>query len=121
MTDNEAALSTAVERMCADAAYRRLVLGFADEGDADAALMRFNTAIQSGDQMLLHSLKQHCDAGAAFAQCFNIALQQRAAARQLMRAAFGAGAGDIDVLDFACGYGRLLRVLSLSMDPHRIS
>jgi len=120
MTDNEAALSAAVERMCADAAYRRLVLGFAADIDAETALARFNTSIHPGDQMLLHSLKQHRDAGAAFAQYFNIALQQHAAARQLMRAAFGAGAGDVDVLDFACGYGRLLRFLSLSMDPRRI-
>jgi SAM-dependent methyltransferase len=120
MTDNEAALSAAVERMCADAAWRRLVLGFAADIDTDAALARFSTAIHPGDQMLLHSLRQHRDAGAAFSQYFNIALQQHAAARQLMRAAFGAGAGDVDVLDFACGYGRLLRFLSLSIDPHRL-
>jgi SAM-dependent methyltransferase len=37
-----------------------------------------------------------------------------------MRAAFGADAGHVDVLDFACGYGRLLRFLSLSMDARRI-
>jgi len=120
MKDSEALLSAAVETMCADAAYRRLVLGFAADIDAETALARFNTSIHPGDQMLLHSLKQHRDAGAAFAQYFNIALQQHAAARQLMRAAFGAGAGDVEVLDFACGYGRLLRFLSLSMDPRRI-
>jgi SAM-dependent methyltransferase len=120
MTDTETALLAAVERMCADAAYRRLVLGFAADIDADIALARFNTAIHPGDQMLLHSLRQHRDAGAAFAQYFNVALQQHAAARQLMRAAFAADAGDVDVLDFACGYGRLLRFLSLSTDPRRI-
>jgi SAM-dependent methyltransferase len=70
--------------------------------------------------MLLHSLHQHRDAGAAFSQYFNIALQQHAAARQLMRAAFASEANDVDVLDFACGYGRLLRFLSLSIDPRRI-
>ncbi|HEX5124779.1 MAG TPA: class I SAM-dependent methyltransferase [Rhodanobacteraceae bacterium] len=120
MTDTEPALLAAVERMCADAAYRRRVLDFAVDIDAQRALARFNTAIHPGDQMLLHSLKQHRDAGAAFSQYFNIALQQHAAARQLMRAAFGADARDIDVLDFACGYGRLLRFLSLSIDPRRI-
>lgn len=120
MTDIEAALSAAVEWMCADAGYRRLVLGFAADIDADAAIARFNTAIHPGDQMLLHSLRQHRDAGAAFAQYFNIALQQHAAARQLMRGAFGDDTGDVDVLDFACGYGRLLRFLSLSTDPRRI-
>jgi SAM-dependent methyltransferase len=120
MTDTEAALSAAVERMCADAAYRRLVLGFAADIDPDRAIARFNTAIHPGDQMLLHSQRQHRDAGAAFSQYFNIALQQHAAARQLMRAAFGADVNDVDVLDFACGYGRLLRFLSLSVDPRRI-
>jgi SAM-dependent methyltransferase len=120
MTDTEAALSAAVERMCADPAYRRLVLGFAADVDADAVLARFSTAIHPGDQMLLHSLRQHRDAGAAFSQYFSIALQQHAAARQLMRAAFGADVDDIDVLDFACGYGRLLRFLSLMIDPRRI-
>lgn len=120
MTDTEAALSAAVERMCADAAYRRLVLGLAGDIDVDRALARFNTTIHPGDQMLLHSLREHRDAGAAFSQYFNIALQQHAAARQLMRAAFGADANDIDVLDFACGYGRLLRFLSLAIEPRRI-
>ncbi len=120
MTDTETALLAAVERMCADAAYRRRVLGFAADIDAERALARFDTSIHPGDQMLLHSLRQHRNAGAAFSQYFNIALQQHAAARQLMRAAFGAEASDIDVLDFACGYGRLLRFLALSNDPRRI-
>lgn len=119
MTDTEAALLAAIDRMCADPAYRRLLLGICADVDAHSAA-RFNTAIHPGDQMLLHSLRQHRDAGAAFAQYFNIALQQHAAARQLLRAAFGAGASDVDVLDFACGYGRLLRFLSLSIDPGRI-
>ena len=44
--------------MCADAGYRRLVLGFAADIDADAALARFSTAIHPGDQMLLHSLNR---------------------------------------------------------------
>lgn len=120
MNDTEAALLAAVERMCADPSYRRTVLGFAADIETDAALARFSTAIHPGDQMLLHSLKQHRDAGAAFSQYFNIALQQHAAARQLMRGAFGDDAGKVDVLDFACGYGRLLRFLSLSVDPRRI-
>lgn len=120
MNDTEAALSAAVERMCADAAYRRLLLGFAAGIDPDRAIARFNTRIHPGDQMLLHSLRQHRDTGAAFSQYFNIALQQHAAARQLMLAAFGEDANDVDVLDFACGYGRLLRFLSLAIDPRRI-
>ena len=118
MTQTESALLAEVERMCADAYYRRLVLGLCAGIDTGAAAARFNTAIHPGDQMLLHSLREHRDAGAAFAQYFGIALQQHAAARQLIRAAFGTV--DVDVLDFACGYGRLVRFLSLSIDPRRI-
>jgi SAM-dependent methyltransferase len=70
--------------------------------------------------MLVHSLREHRDAGAAFSQYFAIALQQHAAAMQIMRASFGAAMDDLDVLDFACGHGRLLRFLALSLPPERI-
>lgn len=118
MIDADAALLAQIDRMCADAYYRRLVLGFCDGIDATEAA-RFNGTIHPGDQMLLHSLREYRDAGAAFAQYFNVASQQHAAARQVMRAAFG-DETEIDVLDFACGYGRLLRFLSLSIGPSRI-
>ena len=67
------------------------------------------------DQMLTHSLQHHRDAGAALSQYFNIALQQYAAAQQVMRACFSAADPTLTVLDFACGYGRLLRFLSLTV------
>ncbi|HKE49562.1 MAG TPA: class I SAM-dependent methyltransferase, partial [Rhodanobacteraceae bacterium] len=119
MAETEAALLAEIDRMCRDVEYRRLVLGFCGGIERDAAQARFNATIHPGDPMLLHSLREHRDAGAAFAQYFNIALQQHSAARQLMQAAFG-DASDVAVLDFACGYGRLLRFLALSIDPRRI-
>jgi SAM-dependent methyltransferase len=107
-----------VTAMCADARCKRIVLGHA----ADLAALppeRMNGTIHPRDQMLLHSLAQHRDAGAAFSQYFGIGLQQYDAARQIMRALFGA-AHDLRVLDFACGYGRLLRFLSVASPPARI-
>ena len=83
MTDTEAALLAAIERMCADRRIGASCSASAADIDATRRSRDFNTAIHRGDQMLLHSLRQHRDAGAAFAQYFNIALQQHAAARQL--------------------------------------
>jgi trans-aconitate methyltransferase len=108
-----------IDRMCADADWRRRVLGFCQGIDA-AAAARFHTAIHPADPMLLHSLREHRDAGAAFSQYFAIALQQHSMARQILRVLFGPQASALDVLDFACGHGRLLRFLVLSLPPERI-
>jgi SAM-dependent methyltransferase len=67
--------------------------------------------IHPGDQMFTHSLAQHRDAGAALSQYFAISLQQFSIARQVIEAVHGASAGTHDMMDFACGYGRLLRLL----------
>ncbi|HNT38930.1 MAG TPA: methyltransferase domain-containing protein [Rubrivivax sp.] len=68
--------------------------------------------IHSADQMLLHSLRHHGDAAAAVSQYINVALQQYAAMRQVLDALLPASAEPVSVLDFACGWGRLLRLLS---------
>lgn len=69
-------------------------------------------AIHPGDQMLLHSLRHHRDANAAVSQYHNVALQQYQAARQILDAVLPPEAGRVEVLDFACGFGRLVRLLS---------
>lgn len=76
--------------------------------------------IHDGDQMLWHSLLHHRDANAAFSQYFNVALQQHRAAQQVLRAFFAARADDIRFLDFACGYGRLLRFLVHSLPASNV-
>jgi SAM-dependent methyltransferase len=108
---NESTLYADVSAMCADARCLRAVLAQAQDLPVQAP---FEARIHPRDQMLLHSLREHRDAGAAFSQYFAIALQQYAAASEVMRAVFG-DARDLRVLDFACGYGRLLRFLGLAL------
>lgn len=71
------------------------------------------TRVHPDDQMLLHSLKAHGDVNASVGQYFNVALQQHFAAGQVIDAAFPE-AQDLSILDFACGFGRLIRFLTLS-------
>jgi SAM-dependent methyltransferase len=67
-------------------------------------------AVHPHDQMYLHSLRAHGDLGAALTQYFNVALQQYRCLTQMLQA-FGLDHGDRQLLDFACGFGRLLRFL----------
>lgn len=83
-----------------------------------------DTAMHPACQMLGHSLAAHRDAGLAVSQYFAVALQQEHCVRQLLERLFadasGAARRDIDLLDFACGYGRLLRLLVHHHPPARI-
>lgn len=101
--------------VCASTEFKTAVLACCPElrGKIDAGDL--NTTIHSNDQMFTHSLQQHQDAGAAQSQYFNISLQQFNAMRQIQQHFFGSNNDDISVLDFACGYGRLLRFLSLAV------
>ena len=120
MTQAGPALLADIDAMTADAGFRRVVVDHARSVDANVDASRFRAAIHPRDPMLLHSLAEHRDAGAALSQYFQIALQQHAAAMQILHAAFGDDLASIDALDFACGHGRLLRFLSLSLPPDRI-
>ncbi len=120
MDDEMHALFGEVEAMCADARTRRVVLAHCPGAVVERDLRRFVTRIHPHDQMLLHSLRHHRDAGAALSQYFAIALQQYASTCQMLQLLFGADATRVDVLDFACGYGRLLRFLGLVLPPSRI-
>ena len=120
MRSMEDPLLAEVRAMCTDAHWRRAILRHCADLDPGAALPRLRTDIHANDQMLVHSLRHHRDAGAAFSQYFAIALQQYAVARRIQRLVFGGRADAIDVLDFACGYGRLLRFLVLALPPGRI-
>ncbi|MCP8899377.1 class I SAM-dependent methyltransferase [Gilvimarinus xylanilyticus] len=68
--------------------------------------------VHRNDQMLIHSLKHHCDANASVSQYYNVALQQFDTVRQILDFVYPRTADSIKFLDFACGYGRLSRLLS---------
>ena len=72
-----------------------------------------NTRIHPNDQMLLHSLRHHGDTQVALSQYYNVAFQQFFVAQQIVNRIFGSTGADLDILDFACGYGRMLRFQSL--------
>jgi SAM-dependent methyltransferase len=70
------------------------------------------TTIHPDDQMLNHSLFHHRDANAAFSQYYNVGLQQFSAAQQIIDLLLPGQHNQLQLLDFACGYGRLLRFMS---------
>ena len=78
-----------------------------------------STAIHPDCQMLEFSLRHHQDAALSVSQYFAVALQQYQTMRQISRRVFGERE-DLRVLDFACGYGRLLRFLVHSLAPEQI-
>jgi SAM-dependent methyltransferase len=81
---------------------------------------RLNMTLHPNDQMLIHSLREHRDIGATLSQYFNLSLQQYDAVAQILHALFPERPRDVDLLDFACGYGRLLRMLVAVMPASRV-
>jgi hypothetical protein len=71
--------------------------------------------------MLQHSIKHLRDANASFSQYHNVALQQYIAMQQILRTLFPENADELQGLDFACGYGRLLRLLTHSLSVNNIT
>jgi SAM-dependent methyltransferase len=69
--------------------------------------------------MLEFSLRHHRDAPLSVSQYFAVALQQYHTVSQIIGRIFGQRK-DLRVLDFACGYGRLLRFLIHGVAPERI-
>ena len=70
--------------------------------------------------MLLHSLGHFQEPNWSVSQYYQVALQQHNAAQQIMRMLFGDPDVNFTFLDFACGFGRLLRFLSLSLRRKQI-
>ncbi len=119
MSPIDPALQHDADALCRDARFRNLLMRHCRIVEPLAASDRISTRIHPADQMLTHSLEQHRHAGAALSQYFNIGLQQFSAARQVMRSCFS-DAEPAAVLDFACGYGRLLRFMSLAVPRPRL-
>ncbi len=71
-------------------------------------------------QMLAHSLRHHDHPGAAWSQYYNVALQQFSMLCQVRERLAGRWPASPRVLDFACGYGRLTRLLVHAVPAERI-
>lgn len=102
-----------VEQICQQDRFKQTLLRHLRLPAQQLLTSDINLTIHADDQMLLHSLQHHQNASIALSQYFSISIQQFNAARQIMHGCFGSDLSDIKVLDFACGYGRLLRFLSL--------
>lgn len=70
-------------------------------------------------QMLSHSLRHHRDAARSISQYFAVALQQYQTVGQILQRLL-VGRKAPHLLDFACGYGRLLRFLVPSLGAERV-
>jgi len=88
-------------------------------GVSDTARPVVGTRIHPACQMLAHSLRAHQDASLAVSQYFGIALQQFHTAAEVIRR-LERSCPAPKVLDFACGYGRLLNLLIHKVPPERV-
>ena len=77
------------------------------------------TDLHPACQMLSHSLRHHQDAGLAVSQYFAVALQQFHVVEQIIQR-HPVARDELKFLDFACGYGRLLRFLVRSLPTAHI-
>ncbi|QKK01824.1 MAG: class I SAM-dependent methyltransferase [Pseudomonadota bacterium] len=117
---NACRLTDQARRALADPRLAAALLDHCRWMPGDLAPAALDTAVHPDCQMLGHSLKAHQDAALAVSQYFAVALQQYHTVRQLAERLF-ATPRRIEFLDFACGYGRLLRFLVHSLSPAQIS
>ena len=88
-------------------------------GNGQATAGELCMAIASDDQMLLHSLGEHRDAGAAVSQYFAVGLQQYHALAQAL-SVLRPQSRPLRIMDFACGFGRALRFLKYTAPQHTL-
>ena len=88
-------------------------------GVSNSATTEVGTHIHPECQMLAHSLRAHQDAALSVSQYFAIALQQYHTAAEVIRR-LERSCPAPNILDFACGYGRLLNLLIHSVPRERI-
>lgn len=79
-----------------------------------------NSAVHPEDQMFTWSARHLKSADIALSQYYAVALQQLRTAYQLMTWKFGSVANVGAMLDFASGYGRMVRLLVVTLPPSRI-
>lgn len=112
-------LRAQARQLAASEPFRRAVLRCCPTL-ADVDPWALDMDVHPNDQMLNHSLAEHRDPAAALSQYFNIGLQQFHVFERIASRVFDAGGAHLRVLDFACGYGRLLRFLVRHMVPGQL-
>jgi SAM-dependent methyltransferase len=114
MDVTESTLLAKANAQCQDPAFRSAVWRHLAYRGESVDARELSTRIHPNDQMLQHSLRHFHEVNRSVSQYFNVALQQHNAAQQVFRLVLGAPQPTHRLLDFACGYGRLLRFLTLS-------
>ena len=105
--------------LLANSTFRDVISRQIEKSTPNAKSGVLNLEIHPNDQMLEYSLLHLKSAGAALSQYFGVALQQHKAADQIISVLYPQRSA-IKVLDFACGYGRMLRFLAQSVRPDQI-
>ena len=100
--------------------FQQMVRGYAEGVCGRQSVAPLNANIHPDDQMLLHSLGHHQNSDVALSQYFAISLQQFSAAHQIITKFFDPSDPSLKILDFACGYGRLLRLLTTQIPARQI-
>jgi 2-polyprenyl-3-methyl-5-hydroxy-6-metoxy-1,4-benzoquinol methylase len=106
--------------LCLDPNFRETVWRHLAWKRSDGDISELRTRIHREDQMLRHSLRHWDDANRSVSQYYSVALQQYHAARQILALAHPNGTEDLAFLDFACGWGRLLRFLAHSLPTSQV-
>lgn len=73
--------------------------------------------LNANDQMLHHCLDHFGNINFSLSHYLAVATQQYRAVEKIKQALFSEKSQEIKLLDFACGYGRLQRLMSLQVDP----
>jgi 2-polyprenyl-3-methyl-5-hydroxy-6-metoxy-1,4-benzoquinol methylase len=119
------------QKITASLGFQQLIRGYVEHITGSQACAPLKADVHADDQMLLHSLNHHHNSDIALSQYFAISLQQFYAVHQIMKCFFGSvdmnglpqqGITDpsLKILDFACGFGRLLRLLSTQIPAQQI-
>ncbi len=100
--------------------FQQIVRGYAEGICGRQSVAPLNADIHPDDQMLLHSLGHHQNSDIALSQYYAISLQQFYAAHQIIKSFFDPCDPSLKILDFACGYGRLLRLLTTQIPASQV-
>lgn len=120
MTEPTPDLAARADALCQDPSFRDALWRHLTFRRPDGDPKQLRTRIHPDDQMLRHSLRHWGDANRSVSQYYGVALQQHDAARQVLALTHPQGTQGLAILDFACGYGRLLRFLTHSVQPSQV-